>query len=430
MPQMDHVRLENLVSEAIKIAKWDADSNIGHDPAILFLRFEFLAHEILSLSGKSEELIALRSSQHLHIVERALSSLKKAGKFDADSILQALTAEIDAIRRQPPRKYWVAWPIAVSADLFIKTPKKYMVDQNSVVVLTFLQFGAKYFPKKIIQGRKVADAGFLKDTGFSRVGSSHDLSWLMIGGPLFLVSEVFARDSCQAVSISGNSIELFLSAADLASGFTLLERYPLSSYLDPTFCFVFEKLETVPQSFGRWVGPDWLPSYVFNPPSISQVLKLLNSLRKSDSWPVIRSSLVAFRRAMCQTKREEVLINLWTACEILAAAGDRQIRDEDAAKTMKKVFKATWFEFSEQVDSFLDARNSIIHESSSSLRWSDIYFAHFLFERLISLVLGYSRKGKNLADIRAIFAAAKLDATQANRMLAALQELQASPASQ
>jgi hypothetical protein len=117
----------------------------------------------------------------------------------------------------------------------------------------------------------------------------------------------------------------------------------------------------------------------------------------------MKAALHAFRRAMRSTTREDAIVHFWSACEVVAAAGDRKPRDAEAAQVMKTIFKKMWYEFPDQIDGFLNLRNKILHEAASEVQWHHVYFSQFLFERLFGLLLWYShKKKKRLAQIRAM----------------------------
>lgn len=414
LTKSDSEKLERLIRAEFEIAKWDDGRGPNYDPFNLS-RHEFLVDEILSVSGAARKLKRIGSSNRVLVIENTLKELRKLSRFNSNAIMQLIEDQVKALKKDPGGKYTAVWPIAVSLDFSIKTPKSYLVDGNFIALLKFGDYVKKYLPRKQMKKRKVADSSSLVSSGFDLVNS-------LLKDPAFLVTEVYARDPWQCVLESGNRVELFLSLADLAGQFWTIDSHPISPYPDPTVCFVFEKPMTIPKTFGRWIQPESFRSFVFQPTLLAKVLKTTNSFRNSDIWPVTMASLVSFRRAMSRSNRENCLVNFWTACKIATAAGDRNLRDVQVAQIIKRVYKRSWTEFPAQVARFLSLRNKLLHEGISDIMWYDIQFARHLFEDLIAIHFDHARKGKTLAKLRATFAVAKLDAKQRESMLEALQE--------
>jgi len=65
-----------------------------------------------------------------------------------------------------------------------------------------------------------------------------------------------------------------------------------------------------------------------------------------------------------------------------------------------------------------------LHDADYAAEWKDIVFCRFLFENLVSVLIGCSQEGKNLADIRTSFEVAGMTEDKRRRMLRELQERQ------
>jgi hypothetical protein len=415
------VKLERLVEAVMKLGRVQGNETTNYGALEFNIRLGFLTDEVLSLSGLNRELRRLRTSKKTEIIEGAVRSLRKEKTINEGSIRQALADEIGAVKAQPKQKYTIAWPVAVSLPFAEVTSEGIDIDNRHMDLLDFVSFGENYLPRSVVKGSDIVETKPLSDAGIdvlaSQVGS----------GPNFLVTEVYARDPWYAAMESGTSVDLFLSLADLSTGFTLLERYPLSIYPNPSVCFVFTDPRAVPVTYGKSKSSYEATPFAFHLDRFREVVRTLNSIERTGVWPTIRSSLLTSRRAMYQLNRLEALVDFWTACELAVACGDRNVRDDEAAKRMEKIFRGTWYEFPIQVHAFLDARNAILHEGDHDVQRHHIFFAHFLFENLLAILVGYARRGKSALDIRTIFEAARLSEQDRKRFLDALQELTGSP---
>jgi len=407
--------LERLVKESISITKWDRDGNPSWDLGEYDHRFIWLAQKIMSISGAEKEMRTLKSSQSMQVFQRALKSLKKRDKSDASAIVEALVAEVDTIRKEPIHRYIVAIPIALSLDLRY-TRQEFHIDHRSVVLLRYLEFADQYLPRKLREGQQVIDAIPLEESGF-------DLEWASIENPAFLIVEIYARDSWQALLESETLVDLFLSVADLSGARKVFEAFPLSLYPNPTFCLVFKDPQTSPERFGRWTIQDRLPRFAFNFSMFSKMLNLLVPAERTDVWPIMKASLLAFRRAMIQTNPADSLIHFWTACEIICTLREK-MHDEDVVKRLRGIFTNAWYEFALQIEMFLDLRNRALHDAEYVVEWQHIVFCRFLFDNLIAILIGYSQKGMDATAVRSRFRAARMTDDERRNMLAALQEFQ------
>ena len=407
--------LERLVKEAISITKWDRDENPSWDLGEYHHRFIWLAQKAMSVSGAKREMRTLKSSRSMRVFEQALKSLKKKDKSDASSIVEALAAEVDTIKKEPIHRYIVAIPIALSLDLRY-TRQEFHIDDKSVVLLGYLEFADQYLPRIPQDAQQVIDASLLDESGF-------DLDWALIENPAFLIVEIYARDSWQAVLESMMLVDLFLSVADLSGARKVFEAFPLSLYPNPTLCLVFKDPQTSPERFGRWIAKDRLPRFAFDFSMFSKMLNLLIPAEGTDVWPVMKASLLAFRRAMVQTDPTDSLIHFWTACEIICTLREK-MRDEDVVKRLRGIFTNAWYEFALQTEMFLDLRNRALHDAEYVVEWQHVVFCRFLFDNLIAILIGYSQKGMDAAAVRSRFEATRMTDDERKNMLAALQEFQ------
>jgi hypothetical protein len=405
--------LERLVSEAISITKWDEKGSPGWDLSQYNLRFIWLAKKVMSISGADIELHRLKSSRITRVFELAIESLRKEIKSDADSIIEAIDFQLDAIRGEPIRKYLVAVPVALSLDTG-SARETFHIDGRSAVLHGYWDFANQYLPRKTQQGQQEFDISPFEGHGFDLVSAAMET-------PTFLVLEIYARDSWQAMLESEVCLDFLLSVADLFGPRNVFESYPLSLFPNPTLCFVFLDPQTKPEVFGHWTREDRLSKFLFEWSSFLKTLSLLSPLEGNDIWPILRASLAAFRRAMVQTNPSDSLVHLWTACEVITKMGD-QMNDEKMAQRMKGIFRNAWYEFPLQIDAFLDLRNKALHDADYAAQWHHIVFCRFLFENLVSILIGYSQKGKCSADIRSSFEAAKMTEEERRAMLGVLQE--------
>lgn len=169
----DLTKLERLVGEALIVAKWDKDGNPSWDALGFSLRHPWLAEEIMSLSCAKGELARLKSSKHRALVENVLKLLRKSGKSDATSIVDAIKHELEVVAKEPICRYSVVFPLGFSPGPAGRISKKFRIDDHNVLLLDVHHFLRRYLPKRTEGGRKVADTRSLENAGF-------DWNWVFL----------------------------------------------------------------------------------------------------------------------------------------------------------------------------------------------------------------------------------------------------------